>query len=103
MKPGRELDALIAERVMGGRKIDDPGKPFGLGGAPHYSTDIAAAWEVVERLCELWPETTISHDKPINEWFVSSEPEIGPTTVGASGDTAPHAIALAALKAVGNE
>jgi hypothetical protein len=65
---GRELDALVAEKVMGwSRKTgvdgwDDMWPPGengnierrvtapGFGGLPHYSTDVAAAWKVVEKL-----------------------------------------------------
>lgn len=78
MDAGRELDALVAEKVMGwvwwhNTDADltilvpsDQSWPdkwhFASGagnctkpadhGAPHYSTDIADAWEVVERLRE---------------------------------------------------
>ena len=80
MKPGRELDALVAEKVIG---VDDVNfrcpqcgghhfgsdftklidlhvchrPPYGCGwsgaimeAVPEYSTDIAAVWEVVEKL-----------------------------------------------------
>ena len=68
---GRELDALVAEKVMGmmtrlseggeyiGRfDISEPGDlvydipddPYGVRYVPHYSTDIAAAWLAVEKL-----------------------------------------------------
>ena len=47
LKPGWELDAEVAEKVMGidltGARPDLPIR--GIGCAP-YSTDIAAAWEV---------------------------------------------------------
>lgn len=69
MKPGRELDAIIAEKVMGfelirtnlyQRKywiyaldlkeedsINNPNSPLEI---PYYSTDIKHAWEIVEHL-----------------------------------------------------
>lgn len=62
MEAGREMDALVARRVMG---FVDLGplqfedlrwqKPtvdgvVVLGRLPRYSTDIAAAWQVVEKL-----------------------------------------------------
>ena len=70
MEAGRLLDAEIAERVMGwtrypekmdrtdNRTINDvlycpPEMPYdknALNVVPNYSTDIAAAWEVVEKL-----------------------------------------------------
>ena len=61
MKAGRELDALIAEKVMGGHRdkvhrvtnVDIYNKDITIGPdlvIPHYSTDIAAAWKVVEKI-----------------------------------------------------
>lgn len=73
MNAGRELDALVAERVMGlpVKWGEDPYREIGMpskegrqphlkgraGGVeydwapvPRYSTDIAAAWQVVEHL-----------------------------------------------------
>ena len=62
MEAGPELDALVAERVMGWTRNDKgfwfkPGKRHnwnhdGLD-PPPYSTDIAAAWEVVEKIKSL--------------------------------------------------
>ena len=58
MKAGRELDALVAEKVMGFPvKIGDiTGEPyhaqFGYS-MPNYSTDIAAAWEVLEKFTDV--------------------------------------------------
>lgn len=138
--PGRELDALVAEKVMGcdvgrrtipyGSKVwtTEPGQeakvnqreiavypccciPLHIhndetGQVPHYSTDIAAAWEVlialrdrIKKKCEL--SAAIAYD--INSDTVQScvivtlfdeNRHIGPI------DAAPHAICLAALKAV---
>lgn len=90
MKPGRELDALVAEKVLGSERI---------GWAP--STDIAAAWELVEKLKDILKgefclsfvnsEWTVYRD-----WHTDSEP------LGWA-QTAPHAICLAALNVVGVE
>ena len=131
MKAGRELDALVAEKVMGIElchhelhetrptcKYCHLNKGFwqpkwGRIEPPrHYSTDIAAAWEIVERLCnwdvddnmlvlkgqgpdlekKKWPNGEAA------EWW---EAEIGGTwgKVVSKAETAPHAICLAALKA----
>ena len=128
---GRELDAAIAEKVMGCRLIysTDPdlrkkmdpacwcgdapwGGIHGRGGIhsaayigrglreiARYSTDIAAAWEVVEKV--IYP----------HGWYLVPMPETDGKGWGvfrgddwyevAIGDSAPHAICLAALKAVG--
>lgn len=62
MEAGRELDALVAEKVMGwnvcGTADNDragiaPGQTASAVRIPPYSTDIAAAWEVVERIIEI--------------------------------------------------
>lgn len=115
MKPGRELDVLVATHVMRwheyvdsnpkevirtqGDTADHPcakcGSYYGHGIKP-YSTDIAAAWEVVEKIgtefaIERWPDykggiIRASFNRQ-HEW--------------SKAVTAPHAICLAALKAVG--
>lgn len=119
MKPGRELDALIAEKVMG-----IPISEFNflwdkwasgasmLSNSYHYSTDIAAAWEVVEKLRKLehWNGgklvVNIRQQDTLCEgqWVVEVSPTFRPThTLQPMGfsDSAPHAICLAALKAGG--
>ena len=64
MEAGRELDALVAEKVMGWQNIDiyaqirtsssvgagiEPGNEFPTD-LPFYSTSIADAWEIVKKL-----------------------------------------------------
>jgi hypothetical protein len=129
MQAGRELDALVAEKVMGWREVrlrpsnssrrsgpDYKGyKPDVVARrretpchVPAYSTDIAAAWEVVEAMerrgCLVVtrtrgaisgkPRVEITGTHPVgrNEWLVHED-----------ADTVPLAIcraALAALEAV---
>lgn len=125
MKPGRELDFEIAIKVMGWtrdnygdwdykgsqawRRNDygehsffheefNPGAhPF----PPHYSTSIEAAWEVVELLrskeiflvldnCEFEQ----AYEAEFTDFYETHR-------CSTRSDTAPHAICLAALKAVG--
>lgn len=122
LKPGRELDALVAEKVMGqrtiwfGREGDKSlmlartielneelrergemmfGYP-GEGDVPHYSTDIEAAWEVVETLKLLGIEVKFVGSWADKPWYCRLRDD-----AFEFGDTAPHAICLAALKAVG--
>lgn len=148
MKPGRELDALVAEKVMGlsvwrkpnlaefedsGRRgligvpsvlmghsaqqINDmfhtadllaEGDSYRVGAedstqlVPHYSTDIAAAWEVVERSRKTHSFTVSSEWE--HSWHCEVKWHLEDNTQGdswAQADAAPHAICLAALKAVG--
>lgn len=131
MEAGRELDALIAEKVMGWERgenwlippvgtpmrdnnwaaeWDEKGRPHWL---PRYSQDIEAAWQVVEKLRKDWEYLFINAG---NGWGVECRTEhvdISPSndityqwtesTGNIHGDTAPLAICLAALKAVGVE
>lgn len=134
-KAGRELDALVAEKVMGeqlmfaqhiafGVKIveyngQDPETDDGEivlkrlidgrhtvleASVPHRSTDIAAAWQVVEAFfnhkVEVYPtkEITVEYgwlEHPIAAWHC----QIG--WHHATADTPSLAICLAALKAIG--
>lgn len=132
MKPGRELDALVAEKVMGWVSVSKEhhwnyvrgypaGWPDEYSGLPPdgytgddefrrdyrkihaYSSSIADAWLVVEKLKETkgrvsvdWFEDTIGY-----RWHVYVGEGDEQSVVGA--ETAPHAICLAALKAVGVE
>lgn len=134
---GRDLDTLVAVRVMGLDvevcpkvwSYDDwqcsdypteenrPGivnRQFRPGGMsppalviPHYSLSESAAWEVVEKLS---PSRLLG----LSEFFVGGDPNnrawraIFSSTEGraplhakAEAPTAPHAICLAALEAVG--
>jgi hypothetical protein len=46
MPAGREMDVLIDQHFGQLQKDSSP-----IYEMPHYSTDIAAAWEVIEKLC----------------------------------------------------
>lgn len=144
LEAGRELDALVAEQVVGwqwwnfcsnylippfaledyrqGRVVHgwtegrDPEREDDLEAnrltrmwvVPKYSTDISAAFEVVEKALPhivLWRRSTGRHAKARTWWEVKSrpgwphgEPEGG---VLAGAPTASLVICLAALKAVG--
>ena len=116
MKPGRELDALVAEKVMGltvcrneaceGCDSDMwmlDGTIWSRDPLTHYSTDISAAWEVVEKVrsegqrIDLW-------DGP-SGWRVrfATESRAHRPPVPCASESVAHAICLAALKAVGYE
>lgn len=115
MKPGRELDALIAEKVMGWTRLEhsapdalvpagaDPSQRINLTFVPRYSTDISSAWEVVEKLgaegFSLHLKAHRHENPPKGEeheaffWSNLVHRE-------AFASTTPHAICLAALKTV---
>lgn len=103
MKPSRELDALIAEKVMGRNQVG-----LILAGAlanipvsdlPHYSTDIAAAWAVVEKALEI-RKVKIEMTKGKFIVYFQNPQNARNTAAYAVGISAPHAICLAALKAL---
>src|SRR3990167_6527685 len=117
---GVELDKLIAEKVMGwrlgaphyvhgplmhggsmqrawegsGLPRADGSSPFSWGFKP--STDISAAWEIVEKLNEV-QGGIFSLGKNGDAWICFWGHGDGPS---ATADTAPLAICHAALKAV---
>jgi hypothetical protein len=128
VKAGRMLDALVAEKVMS--KVIHPdlrdavcyggGPPMVIAGpdpeafpkselncqwgdVPRYSTDIAAAWEVVDAITCVqfaveWCCDGHGWDARFAIWnSVKEDVEV----CKGWGDSAPHAICLAALKAVG--
>lgn len=132
LEAGRELDAMVAERVMGARwqtadridanicktrRLSPPADSLVLNGATlawrtadgrnlipddgradnlfHYSTDLAAAWQIVDAFTAKGWYVCVEHvDVPSrrwNAWF-------GDKNVYA--DSAPLAICRAALAAV---
>jgi hypothetical protein len=100
---GRELDALVVEKVMGW----DMAKPLGSEPPmelPRYSGDIAAAWLVAEKMLGLgWGQVDLSRDWDSGKWTAGFGTwQEGGKRVERTGNTAPLAICLAALKAVGH-
>jgi hypothetical protein len=117
MKQGRELDAWIAERVLGhtivGQRkgtIKERTRQGQVRPLRAYSTDIGAAWEVVRKM----GITLIPIEN--EQWFGLVGPARGWSSPGellkylqtadfvsagaAVGETAPMTICLAALRAV---
>ena len=119
MKAGRELDALIAEKVMGldvHNKVNifynrPKNQKHGWQNIPHYSTKIADAWLVVEKLANEGFCPALIYDDD-GSWTMAfdgiqnlpedDEPLITSFCIEAKmiADTAPLAICLAALKAI---
>lgn len=98
----RKIDALVAEHVMGWARIPNskgrfmkwygPLKKNKYPNPQPYSTDIAAAWQVVEKMGHIglnW------------EPLVSSKWDCVFERTSTVAKTAPMAICLAALKAKG--
>jgi len=110
----RELDALVAEKVMGVEVSQPDGSSSGYlhirewgEELPRYSSDIAAAWSVVEKLRgeEGFAIDLTSVGSPTSwDWNVHIE---HPTDEAGywlgTAKEAPRAICLAALRAKGVE
>jgi hypothetical protein len=107
MPAGPKLDDLVAEKVMN--------DPMGQVWSRHYSTDISAAWEVLEKLFERgWYAEIITdaktteidfeiaiRDRNNGTWTLDTGVEDGWITDGwVVASTAPLAICRAALLAV---
>jgi hypothetical protein len=112
MKAGRELDALIADKVMGWEKCNESylyfdGVIFRTLELTSYgkfepSTDIADAWLVVEKLRDKNLEIHLeSQYNSFGERVYFCE--FSNILVAKEAETAPLAICLAALKACGVE
>lgn len=130
-EPGPELDAAVDERFFGQRWVchpkvcingtwyevptwlwegadpADPTKGICAGNLPPpRSSDISAAWEVVEKLLDTsgddeWICVRIENDGPEWECTIFDDPLC---IIGdARAPSAPHAICLAALETVKEE
>lgn len=93
-----ELNALVAKRVMDAYNVREFSGEWtqvdpGLYQLPDYANDIAAAWQVVEKL-PYYVEISKTSD---GRYFC----KVNPMEATAQADTAPRAICLAALDAVG--
>ena len=116
---GRELDALVAEKVMG-CAVERRERPvFGAfcrcvnelhwqsdlsAGIPKFSAFISAAWEVVEHMDSLGWKVQVRSDSQLEgyeadgPWVCVFNSRDG--VPWAAADTAPLAICRAALKAI---
>ena len=98
MPAGKELDILIAEKVMGLTHGVDFGEPCKVD-PPAYSTDIRDAWKVAERMGisvgPLYCFTKPRNGSIVVEWVASAS---GMHSMTAA--TATLAICRAALAAV---
>jgi len=109
----REIDALVAEHVLEIPVEDHGFSRFTVKvgssklAVPPYSTDIAAAWDVVEKLQEsgfcFFIETRGKLSQCSVEVFLTGKPSAVFDTGEVFADTVPMAICLAALKAKGIE
>lgn len=92
----REIDALVAEKVMGFRRPSEKSisamLPFNTW-PRHYSTSIADAWTVVEKI----RDDNFNLEEHGTHWKAHFGSE------WAGDESAPRAICIAALRSVGVE
>jgi hypothetical protein len=103
MKPGRELDRLVADKVFGIRSEVSGDYILEPMYIPKYSTDIAAAWGVVEKLKEKFIVAAESYRNIHSCYIIKPDEGEGKIELFREGKSPSHAICLAALKAVGVE
>jgi hypothetical protein len=102
----RELDALVAEKIMGAEitrttiVTGEFGNEMVIAEDPHYSTDISAAWEVVEKLN---PTLFLSISWAEGYEVSCYDPTANMSVLLAVSDSAPRAICLAALEGYYND
>ena len=117
MKPGGELDAIVADKIFGltmrdrhtGKEVPITLDQLLMSGSalrimtlPRYSTDIAAAWTIISKLDGQWTldgQDGIGWDVSYVEASMREDRYEKPFRSNAG--TAPNAVCLAALKAVG--
>jgi hypothetical protein len=98
----REIDALVAEKVMGYPPA------FNALAVPRFSSDIAAAWQVVEALRRDGFNFTLSHTAEVHgarpaAYFHKYAGEMIGVVFTETGNEPAEAICLAALKAKNKE
>jgi len=76
-------------------------KGYGVVGSPHYSTDISAAWHVVEKLIDIHPQGDFHLEHLEDEWCCGwcYPPSGADLNNWICGKTAPEAVCKAALVA----
>ena len=114
MEAGRELDAIVAEKVMGLKVVRNKKGGWSIGPAswddfagemimsnplPNYSGDIAVAWDVVEHLTK---EKMFFHIQKRSFKYFEYYVFFG-NAPSRTADTAPLAICLAALSYISGE
>ena len=107
MKAGRELDALVAEKVMGVKNMEQWLINHRMDETGQYSTDIAAAWEVVEKMRQRFRDSSKTvlfgcHENLAGNWtaYWYQSTDTMPPQWEAISESLPEAISKAALLAV---
>ena len=108
LQAGRELDALVAEKVFGWmnlRFIGDKSLRGEVDGepsekVPFYSTDFESAWEVAEKLAEAGLWLTLQGDWHMRQFNATFSRRSNFVAQSGMCDSAPLAICLAGVAAI---
>lgn len=108
MASGKMLDAFVAENVLGWRRQGgswvEPDFEVELGEVPAFSTDIAAAWKLADRICEAGYRLRIEGSKIWRASFYKSVAHTLETQMYSGTARNPaEAICMAALASKGLE
>lgn len=124
MEAGRELDALVAEKIMGWKVVDGwwdmgDGRSWPVEDwcddyerviqeAFRPSTDMSAAWYAIERVeaTGKWASSVNAvRDQSPNKWCTEFWPtdNWSPRVISSYAETAPLAICRAVLKVASND
>jgi hypothetical protein len=116
MQAGRELDVMVAEKVMGWRwpVSADRGSPLGVRDhwrddanktvylpeqLPYFSNDDASAWQVVDELHHQGLKVTVVVDS-YSDTVLANIKKLNRTIADATASTMPLAVCQAALMAL---
>lgn len=113
----REIDVLVAEKIMGWTEIEQRWTPLGLVSygntpepdnknhlVPNYSTNMGAAWLVVGKLAERYNgdfSVNVYQRESFKPNWRCTMTVFSRPIAGYTRDSAPMVICLTALKAVG--
>jgi len=91
MNAGKEMDAAVAEYVFGKRSEEGP--------CPPYSTDIGAAWSVVDAICDDGYRLQLSGARSwVARFYKSVAKTLETRAFERTGTTPAEAICLVALE-----
>lgn len=109
MKPGRDLDVEIEEKVFGNKPIYDKvilehvRPKYANTPVPNYSQDIASAWLVIDKLKGHFKNIGFSYIGEEVTVYTSTESVLNFERILATGENVAHAICLSALKILNEE
>ena len=95
----REIDALVAEKIMGWDFSGSDGFDS-HSVVPCYGDNLIAAWSVIDKLAETYPQVRFEKThSSVYTWYVKFWSS-GGSVIGAAAKTVERAIRKAALRTI---